>query len=47
MCDTESVPEHNVSIRNVFVRIGSDPGGESLGGLSACLRDVAASGMDL
>lgn len=47
MRDAKCVPEYNISILNVFVRVLRDPVGETLRGLSRCLGDMAASGVDL
>lgn len=47
MRQTECVPEHNVFVVERNVRVGGNPGGNSLGRCSGGLRDVAACGVDL
>jgi hypothetical protein len=47
MCNTECVPQNNVSVIKVFVGIPFDPGRNSLGGLARSLWNVAACWVDL
>lgn len=47
MRQTECVPEHNIFVVERDVRVGGNPGGNSLGWCSGGLRDVAACGVDL
>lgn len=47
MRQTECVPEDNIFVVERNVRVGGNPGGNSLGWCSGGLRDVAACGVDL
>lgn len=47
MRQTECVPEHNIFVVERDVRVGGNPGGNSLGWCSGGLWDVAACGVDL
>lgn len=47
MCDAECVPEHNVGVRDVGVRVRGDPGWETARRLARGLRHVTASGVNL
>lgn len=47
MRQTECVPEDNIFVVERDVRVGGNPGGNSLGWCSGGLRDVAACGVDL
>jgi hypothetical protein len=47
MCDAEGVPQYDVFVRDVDVRVCGDPFGESFGGLAGGLWDMAAGGVEL
>lgn len=47
MSDAEGVPEDDIGIYDVGVRIGGDPCGDTLGGFAAGLWDMATGGVDL
>ncbi len=47
MRDAEGVPEHDVGVFDVFVRVRGDPFGETEGGLAGGLGDVSAGGVEL
>ena len=47
MRQTESVPQHDVLVVEVCVRVRGDPGGDALGGFARGLGDVAAGGVEL
>ena len=47
MCDAECVPENNICVVNVLVRVLPDPLGKTLRRFARRLRHVAASRVDL
>src|SRR4051812_45614823 len=47
MCDSECMPQDDISIVKILVRIGLDPGGNALGWLARGLGNVTACWMEL
>jgi hypothetical protein len=45
--ESKGVPENDVGVGDALLRVGGDPFGKAAAGRAACLRDVAAGGVDL